>query len=536
MSFADYFGKNLQAASYLLQGIDPDAFKEILAKESIGIAFDAAAAQTAEGRKTLDLLIRLLARLYPSLAIVTLDKSTSARKERAALQQLAIRVNPKLDVSTSAKGLSQCIVVGNATLSGAGDGCKVLYVGSDNWLCKLSTRVPLGSGKSPNPFAAGAAACFAVANVFRQTFARNLPNPKSDDNVVFSVLDLRTVKPGARNPAWRTTPFGEVFLIGVGAIGNGFLWAVRDLDGEGKLHVVDHDPLDQTNVQRYAMTLPGEEGEQKVELAVKWLSGSKIDPTPHAMRWEDFVSRREDRRFDRVVVAVDTAEARINIQASLPALVHNSWTQRGEVGLSRHSFLGKEACMACLYIPTQQGTHYDQLVQRALRLPEALLQEVRRRLDLGITNERAFLEQIAGFGIPLEQLLPFVGKKLDDLYHQGACAGMVLALRDGEVARQIEVPMAFQSALAGILLAADVYAEIGGLRKRLPTRTQLNLLSALPPLSPSEHIFKVKASRCICADADFIEAYGSKYPRTERKPTTKQAANRHARQARAPSA
>lgn len=519
MAFADYFGKNLQAASYLLQGIDPDAFKEVLSKESIGIAFDRAAVASPEGQRTLDVLIRLLARLYPVLSPVSLDRE--AKKKISALQKLARAVNPKIDLNVSSNDLTRCLVVGNSTVRGVGKHCKVLYVGSENWFALLSTKKPAGCGSSGNPFGAGAAACLAVANIFRQSFADHLSNPKQDENAIFSVLEMQTVKKGARNPAWAVVPLEEVFLVGCGAIGNGFIWAMRELANKGTLHVLDDDVLDVTNLQRYMLTVPGDEGVHKTELARRWLSSTALELKAHSECWETFVSNGTNWHFDRVAVAVDTKEARIRIQSSLPRVVHNSWTQRGEAGVSRHGFVGEEACMACLYMPGEAALNYDQLVQKALKLPDQLLMEVRRRLDLRLTNERPFLELMASFGIPLEQLLPFEGKTLEDLYQKGACGGAVLALRDGDVARRIEVPMSFQSALAGILLAADVYAEVGRLRERLPTRTQINLLTALPEFSPSDRVLKPAVNRCLCADVDFLDAYEAKYPRAQPHAATK---------------
>jgi len=512
MAFADYFAKNLQSASSLLRGIDPEAFKELLAKESVAIAFDKNALTTAEGRKTLDLLTRLLARLYPVLTYLGLDQP--AKRASKDLEGLAQAVNPNVDLKNSIEGVTGCIVVGATSATGLPEACKVLFAGSDNWLARLSTKKPVSSGSSPNPFGAGAAACFAVANMFRKTFAAQLPNPKADEDVTFSVLDMTVVKKRSRNPAWEAADLGEVFLVGCGAIGNGLLWAVRDFSGKGTLHVIDGEALDMTNLQRYAMTLAKDEG-AKTELAKKWLLSSGLRVEPHPQCWEQYVSEREAWTFERLAVAVDTEVARIHIQASLPRIVHNSWTQLGHAGVSRHGFLGTGACMACLYMPTQAGFNLDQLVQRALRLPDLMLGEVRRRLDLGLPTELGFLQQIASFGvIPIEQLLPFENKKLEELYYRGACGGEIVAVRDGETARQIEVPMAFQSALAGILLAADVYAEVAKLRERLPTRTQINLLTALPQLSPSDQVSKSVDSRCICVDPDFIEAYQERYSST----------------------
>ena len=69
--------------------------------------------------------------------------------------------------------------------------------------------------------------------------------------------------------------------------------------------------------------------------------------------------------------------------------------------------------------------------------------------------------------------------------------------------------MAFQSALAGILLAAEIVISANRMRKHpLPTTTRIRVLevlhgSLLVPVAPAE--------RCICRDADYRTAFVRKY-------------------------
>ena len=71
--------------------------------------------------------------------------------------------------------------------------------------------------------------------------------------------------------------------------------------------------------------------------------------------------------------------------------------------------------------------------------------------------------------------------------------------------------MAFQSALAGIMLAAEIVMARSGLRiQALPSTTTIDLLKPLGSyLSfPQE---KHPSGKCICQDPDFIAAYKAKY-------------------------
>lgn len=526
MAFADYFEKNLQSAALLLQGIDAGAFKKTLGREVVALAMDDKALVSKEGRATLDLCVRLLARLYPTLVFVALGKAKN--KDVAPYRALACAVNSKITVDVARAKVTHCLVVGSTELrSPKGRHPVVFYAGSNNWLARVSTKGPIGSGSSDNPFGAGAAACVAIANIFRSSFKAQLPQAKPDVELTFSVLQMAPVdskKP--LNPTVKRFDIGEVHVAGVGAIGNGFVWAIGRARCNGVLHLIDGEKLAQSNLQRYAMTVESDVGKPKADLAKAWLSKKGLQVESHAKHWEQFMDERQIWSIDQVAVAVDTARTRINIQASLPRVIFNSWTQAGEVGISRHEFHEPGACLACLYTPDKEVPHYDQLIARALHLPESREQllEIRKRLQLTEPTDRAFLEKVAvSAGVPIEELLPFENKPLESLYLQGVCGGAVITLaKGGNTTQRNEVPMAFQSTFAGILLAADLVAERLALRPRLPTKTQINLMTALAPF-PSNGQAKVK--RCFCRDVDFIAAYVAKYPKSANRGLITSASN-----------
>jgi hypothetical protein len=71
--------------------------------------------------------------------------------------------------------------------------------------------------------------------------------------------------------------------------------------------------------------------------------------------------------------------------------------------------------------------------------------------------------------------------------------------------------MAFQSAMAGVMLAAEIVLfSMGESSSPPPVTTKLNLLKRLGGLF-SEHESKHHSGRCICQDQDFIDAYRNKF-------------------------
>src|ERR1051325_9683534 len=177
MAFADYFEKNLQSAALLLQGIDAEAFKTTLERQVVAVVVDDKALASKEGTATLDLSVRLLARLYPTLIFVNVGKAKS--EDLDPYRALARSVNSKIDLEAALSSVTHCLVIGSTQLRLQRDNRPVvIYAGSDKWLAHVSTKGPAGSGSSDNPFGAGAAACVAIANIFRSSFKAQLPQAK----------------------------------------------------------------------------------------------------------------------------------------------------------------------------------------------------------------------------------------------------------------------------------------------------------------------------------------------------------------------
>lgn len=510
MALAEYFERNAQAAAALVQGFDASLLGARLESEVIGIVFDGSAERSSEGQAGLDLCVRLLSRLYPKLAIVGLLGSKPATLRK--LRTLARDINPRIALESNFSNSTRLLVFGNTPVTGklkAKD--HIWYVGSDNWIAKLSTASPVGIGSSNNPLAAGAAACIAAANVFRAVFVQELGQAALDTEVATSLLDLRPESASTANPRLGPVRFDDVHLVGAGAIGNGVLWALSRMDCKGTLHVIDPENVTDSNLQRYVMLKASDSTKSKVELAKSWLEnfGTGLDVKPHLATWSEHVATLPEYKVQTVISAVDSARARIEIQASLPRYIFNGWTQRGEAGISRHDFLSDLACLACLYLPTGQAPSEDLIIARALSLGEddLTVREVRRRLVLRVPTERAFLEQIANAAsMEIDKLLSFENRLLRDLYVEGVCGGAVMEFHDAALKVKAEVPMGFQSALSGILLAAELARPAP-----LPTNvTQIDLLSAFPE-RPGHNRGKTTAPPCICRDQDFLDVFRSKY-------------------------
>src|SRR5687767_14321167 len=126
---------------------------------------------------------------------------------------------------------------------------------------------------------------------------------------------------------------GGTVLVGAGAIGEGFLYTIARLPVVGDLIVIDPEDLELSNLQRYVLATEDDIGKTKVALAGRALRGSALRVQLLKGRWGELGN---ESLIHTVCSAVDSAELRIAIQAALPRLVLNAWTDPLELGWSRH--------------------------------------------------------------------------------------------------------------------------------------------------------------------------------------------------------
>jgi len=472
------------------------------------LAFDGAAIGSSEGRVTLDLALNLVARLYPRISIIGLDRV--AKRHVSEREAVAASINPQIDFVKRPDERSLRLVVGVTSVS---DSFHRVYVGSSGWVARLSSRQPVGSADTLNPFGAAAAACFGAANIFRLVFADQLPGGQPDETLNLSLL---TYEQGdfQKNPVIPETNVTGSCLVGVGAIGNAFCWVLARLPQlTGSLDLVDHEPVELSNLQRYVLTAQDKVGVNKVDLAADVLRHNGFAARPHPVKWVDYLGQRGDFNIERLIVAVDTAADRIAMQASLPRWVFNAWTQNHDLGVSRHDFLSVNACLMCLYLPTGKQLDEDEIVAQAFGIPEAKKDVIRPLLYRNGTMTPELLTQIGtSLNLNVDELQTFAGKPIREFYTEAFCGGAIFKISNGGQPSQALVPMAFQSALAGIMLAAEAVAHSCQLKSVPPPVT--STINLLRPLAPYTCFARKKApsGRCICQDVDYQTVFRDKWP------------------------
>jgi len=498
MALAPYYDRAAIAASQVVAGFDAEIFRAALQDLSVGIAFSEEAAGSPEGRAALDLAVRLLARLYPSLCIR--PTGTAAEALAMELRGLALAINPDIAVSdTATVGLS----LGLDTPSWQ----KSIYVGCDAWVGRISLTTPLSVGASNIPYGAGVAVCLAASAIFRTLLDSSAAQPEAAElSCLDGVIPIQIDAPpeGGWPVAARTV------LVGAGAIGQAVTWALARSPLRGTVHIVDDESIDPSNLQRYVLSTIADVGKPKASFAAEYLDREQKDidgqlrAAPIDQDWVTAL-RQAGHCWDSALAAVDTAAARRAIQATLPRWAANAWTQPGDLGVSDHNF-NQGACIACLYLPTGTSPNEDQIIAAALGVPEHV-NLVRNLLYLHQPPPADLLELIASrLAVNKEQLVDFQTRSIRDLYVKGVCGGDVLPLRSGPVGVDVHVPLAHQSALAGILLAARLTRRAAGVELPGTEVTRLDV-RADPPAQPTQRAGKDPRGLCLCQDPDYVAAY-----------------------------
>ena len=231
MALADYYDRGALAAAQALQGgFEDSRFRSLLKATPLGISFEKAAGATPEGQALLDLTVRIAARLFPA---IQLDPDEGAGGTDGAAE-LARAINPNIELVEDSAQIGVALGGANRTYE------RTVHAGSDGWNALISTEAQQRIGSSQLPFGAGAAACLAMAEVFRWIFlaAEHEPQPE---------LRYSTFKLGAGDSApasKKLTDIGQTALIGAGAIGNAAVWALARAPIEGTLQIVNPEMIE----------------------------------------------------------------------------------------------------------------------------------------------------------------------------------------------------------------------------------------------------------------------------------------------------
>jgi hypothetical protein len=313
------------------------------------------------------------------------------------------------------------------------------------------------------------AACYAAGSAICHAIRRSEALcPEEPLNVSFEDLGVDNALLGNK------IHLSDAALVGAGAIGNAFLWAIRHLDIDGELTIVDPKHVGAGNVNRCLYFDMDSIGKEKaLELSTRARTDvPSLSLVDYFGTFDELVTSRG--RVRRAIVAVDSRRARRSIQSSLPIEVLDaSTTAADEVIVHAHRYPSAGACLACIY------HHIPQEHARETHIADALGVAVTDVQNAVIDTKAADLIAAKYTNLNPPEL---VGIAYDSLF-KALCGQQALESPSGQ---QVLAPFAFVSALAGALLAV----ELTRFDATRTTRENGSVYFATSPWRPPNRLFR----------------------------------------------
>lgn len=327
-------------------------------------------------------------------------------------------------------------------------------------------------------------ACYAAAAVVYRATGGELPFTVSDP-LIISFEELGIEVDALSEPI----DLGHAYMAGAGAIGNGFLWAARQLDLRGRLEIVDDDHVTSGNLNRQVWFQPDDISKPKAdrlaEKAQPFLPSLEL--VPRRCRLQDLPEKSDTAWLPRLIVAVDSRRARRELQNEFPGEVFDaSTTDIREIVIHHHKQPTPYACLSCIYEPDEAESSREHHIAEHLGVS---VEEVRSER---ISSESSVMiaERFAGLSAT-----DITGVAYDSLFKTLCSTGRLSTVPD----KRILAPFAFVSVLAGTLLAVELVRCLG----RRPPSEESNYWRTSPWHSPfaRRRILRAQQPHCgFCAN------------------------------------
>lgn len=393
-----------------------------------------------------------------------------------------------------------------------------LYVDAHGWQSYLGT-VPSRLPHDAPTVAVGpiAAAARAGAHVMRHLVMRHtIPLP---DEMYESALTYRSDTNPIDDPATPEPTSIDAVLAGAGSVGGAAVYTFEHQPHlEGRLGAVDDQTVADENPYRalLATRTAAAQRDPKVDVVTGRLAHHhNLEVTGDQVRFAAFDAQRaEPGPWPLVLVAVDTVEARREIQDALPLDVVNAACDPDFVMISGHR-TGDGPCLYCLHIGDVLDSRQikNKLIAEATGLAEAEVNARRAAADdhLDAKTIRT-IEQHRR--LALGSLAQHEGTTLDELWDAALVYGQVQVQASGGA--QIAVASPFITAFAGVLLAAECFkrgkAELErfalgpGRATRVTTNPYATLMEEFV-----EHLDRWPTSECLCRSARRLRLIADRY-------------------------
>ena len=290
-----------------------------------------------------------------------------------------------------------------------------------------------------HPFLAACAAPMVVGAVLSVVIAdKALPGVSLPATFRFDQLGL------TEGALTRKRDLTGMVLAGAGAVGHGFVRALRHLSVSGILPVIDPKTVAEGNFNRCTYLRDGDLGADKATVLVQRAQSDFKNLHLKAFVGDFGEYCKTHGPQKTVIVTVDSRRARRSIQSELPGgVIDASTTDVQSVIVHSHRQPTECACLSCIYKHVKEEHARERAIAEGLGVT---LEDVTGGL---ITGAAAALIQQKYREVDAASI---VGKAYDSLFKE-LCAAQTLKSDEG---RQVLAPFSFVSALAGAYLAVEM--------------------------------------------------------------------------------
>ena len=192
------------------------------------------------------------------------------------------------------------------------------------------------------------AGCYLASNCIRKLIPGIADGQAPVETILWDELF-----PAFGNSLPEIIEIGNATLVGAGAIGNGFVWALSDLNLRGRLSIVDPDPVSDGNINRNVLNHPPDIKRLKVDVLKSYMKihCPEIEVTAISTRFEEYAREcGPSLRIDKMITAVDSRRMRRKLQAYCPKQVFDTSTNGlSDIIYHHHGYPLTGACLACTH-------------------------------------------------------------------------------------------------------------------------------------------------------------------------------------------
>lgn len=389
-----------------------------------------------------------------------------------------------------------------------------LYIASSGWSIYLSRKNPCNwKNYANNSLSAIYVAALTVGEVFK-LIVRDYISVEIYDEFIYDFITHGKKQQPINTPILPSMLDVNLTIIGCGGIGQAVVFALNQFKLRGKITLIDPDIIDESNRQRYLLAFDETIGMNKAVYLSQFLMNNKnhfLTSLEFLWDYKTSISIFDSLfKMEEIFISVDNKRTRINLQAALPKMIWNIWTDTGEknlrYGIGKHDFINEYQCLACAYYPEGDIPSQMELNATLLGMNQ---EEINSRLEQNDLITKGDLNYfLNNFNLnpnQINKIKSLIGQPFSNIFH-GECGIFNVKLNEKhEFTTAPHIPV-----LAGTYGVIQYMVS----RFKIPdgkTITSVGEFDAFTYPSESCLIKKKRHPKCICNDPIYQEVFKNKW-------------------------